>query len=251
MDLCPLNRFFSPAQRARYAETLARRYSCRSFAAAPDSAALAALNYAAVRVCLPGVRIVIGDCPRKLFFSIPPAGGIRGAEKVAYVISSCEQADALLLSGISGEAFVLEAEAMGVATCWVSGTYRRRAVNTAVEPHERVAAVIALGQAAVHERQHAQKRKSLSDICLSDPSAWPLWAYHAAEAVRRAPSALNFQPWRLNYGQRTLRLLGKRRNTLDMGIAMLHMDAAVKGSRHWQWGEGKCIAHMIVEDDEA
>lgn len=251
MDLCPLNRFFSPAQRARYAETLARRYSCRSFAAAPDSAALAALNYAAVRVCLPGVRIVIGDCPPRLFFSVPGVGGIKGAQKVAYVIATRGLTDGRLLCGISGEAFVLEAEAMGVRTCWVAGTYRRRAVNATLRENEYVAAVIALGQAGEGQAQPVQKRRSLGDICLNDPSAWPLWAYHAAEAVRRAPSALNRQPWHLRYGQRTLRLLGKKRDTLDMGIALLHMEAAVKGSRHWQWGEGKCIAHMTVEDDEA
>ncbi len=248
MDLCPLNRFFSPAQRARYAEALTRRYSCRCFAAAPDGAALAALNYAAVRVCLPGTRIVIADCPKQLFFPVPVVGGIKGAEKVAYVIAAREQADGLLLCGISGEAFVLEAEAMGVGTCWVSGSYRRRAVSVALAPQERVAAVIALGQAS-SEHKPIQKRKSLSDICRTPPASWPLWAYHAAEAVRRAPSALNLQPWRLSYGQQTLRLLGKKRNTLDMGIAMLHMDAAVQGSRHWQWGEGKCIAHMTVEDE--
>ena len=47
-----------------------------------------------------------------------------------------------------------------------------------------------------------------------------------------------------------LRLLGSRRDSLDLGIAMLHIDAAAgDGRRTWQWGEGKCIAHLLYEEN--
>ena len=67
--------------------------------------------------------------------------------------------------------------------------------------------------------------------------------------MRQAPSAVNLQPWSLSYAQRTLRLLGKRADSLDMGIAMLHMEAAAGDAPHlWQWGEDKCVAHLIAEE---
>lgn len=249
MEPCALNRFYSPAQRARYLAAIPQRFSCRAYQAAPDAGQLAALNYAAARVCLPGTRIVIADCAENLFVAVPIFGGIRGAQKCAYIITDKNQPLPMLHAGISGEAFVLEAAAMGVNTCWVAGTYRRSAVAAELGANERLAALTPLGIAA-DAAVPARKRKKLSDICLTTPSEWPLWAYHAAEAVRQAPSAVNMQPWRLSYAQRTLRLLGKKADSLDMGVAMLHMEAAVGDMRHlWEWGSDKCVAHLIAEEE--
>ena len=129
----------------------------------------------------------------------------------------------------------------------VSGTYRRSAVNAPHAENERVVAVMSVGVPARAEPPQ-RRRKKLAQICTTPPEKWPLWAYQCAEAVRQAPSAVNLQPWQLSYGQRTLRLLGRKADSLDMGIAMLHMAAAVGDSRfHWEWGERKCVAHLIVE----
>ena len=148
----------------------------------------------------------------------------------------------------SGEAFVLEAAAMGLGTCWVSGSFRRGAVDIRLRDGERVLAVTPLGVPA-RDQMPPRRRKSLARICLNPPDNWPLWAYQAAEAARQAPSALNRQPWSFSYGQRTLRLLGGRADSLDMGIAMLHMMTAVAGIRHhWEWGQQKCVAHLIAEE---
>lgn len=104
MPSCPLNRFFSPAQCARYYGVISRRYSCRAYAAAPDAGELAALNYAAARVCLPGTRIVLADCTDQLFFGVPLVERIRGARKCAYVIAQDGMEKPKLLAGVSGEA---------------------------------------------------------------------------------------------------------------------------------------------------
>lgn len=249
MNSCSLNRFYSPAQRKRYQEAIPRRYSCRTFAATPDSTSLSALHYAAARVCLPSTRIVIADCPDELFFPLPVVGGISGSSKCAYLITSKQLQNPALTAGISGEAFVLEAAAMGIGTCWVLGSYRRRHVNIALRANESLACVIALGVPPSHAQPPARKRKPLLRLCMTDPAAWPSWAYNAAEAVRQAPSAVNLQPWQLSYGQHTLRLFCKR-NTLDAGIAMLHMEATAPQNHHWEWGEDKCVAHLIVEENK-
>lgn len=250
MDACVLNGFYSPAQCARYLEAIPRRYSCRAYAAGPDADQLAALHYAAARVCLPGTRIEIADCPERLFLHVPLVEPIRGTDKYACVIANTSAPLPHTLAGIGGEAFVLEAAAMGIGTCWVSGTYRRSEVAVPLGENEKLLAVIALGKAADAEAPPRRKRKPLAQICLTPPDQWPLWAYHAAEAVRRAPSAVNLQPWKLGYSQHALRLLGKRRDSLDMGIAMLHMEAAAGGGKHqWKWGEDGCVAHLIAGEE--
>lgn len=251
MPPCPLNRFYSPAQCARYRTAMTQRYSCRDYADAPSADEISALNYAAARVCMPGTRIVIADCPPNLFFGIPVAGCIRGAQKCAYLLAREDIEQPKLLSGISGEAFVLEAAAMQLDTCWVTGTYRRSLIPQEIlSPDERLIAVIALGHGRERPQQIIRRRKSLSQLCMGAPDQWPAWAYRAAEAVRIAPSAVNRQPWRMGFGQRSLRLLG-RTDSVDTGIALLHMEAASgEDKRYWEWGSNGCVAHLTIEEQK-
>jgi len=249
---CPLNAFYSAAQRARYQAAMKQRYSCRAFGEPLDISHLSALSYAAERVCLPGTRIVIAPCPEKLFFGLPVVGKIHGMSHCAYIISDMEADHPVIRAGVSGEAFILEAAAMGVGTCWVAGSYRRSEAHVDLQPNEKLLAVTPLGLPETADEIPQRRRKNLSQICLTAPSAWPLWAYHAAESVRCAPSAVNMQPWRLHFAGHGLQLIANNKvDTLDMGIALLHMEAAMDGRKHlWKWGEGKTVAHLIVEENE-
>lgn len=249
MRACEIDRFYSPGQCLRWYAAIPARVSCRRFQGELTTEMLTALNYTAARVCLPGVRIVLAECGESLFVRVPVFGGISGAKRCACIFVKKQQPHAMTLAGISGEAFVLEAQSMNVATCWVSGTYRRKLVPVEPEEDEKLAALIALGTAAPESPGTKRRRKALADICLSPPADWPHWAYQAAEAVRQAPSAVNLQPWRLNYSHEVLRLLCKRPDSLDAGIAMLHAEAAVSPQdRHWEWGEGTCTAHLLVTE---
>ena len=251
MERCAINGFLTPAQRARYYAQVSRRESVRTFIAPPDGEQVSALNYAAARLCLPGTRIEIRECDDKaLYGSMPFVETIMGTPCYAAFIVDMQVPHAMEHMGISGEAFMLEAVSMGLGTCWVGGTYRKKAVEVELKAGERIVAITPLGipaQLDVKER----KRKTLRDICAVQPDNWPLWAYNAAECVRIAPSALNRQPWRLNYAGRTLQL--KRKgfmvSGLDMGIAILHMSLGVEEKDHViYWGEGQEVATLLAED---
>lgn len=248
MENCALNGFFAPAQRARFLAAVSQRHSIRTYAGAPDVAQLSALNYAAARVCLPGVRIEIFQCvPEKLFRTLPFVDTIIGTDRCAAVIVDQNVPRAGIHAGVSGEAFVLEAVSLELAACWVA-MFKRGGVDLPLAEGEKVAAVIPLGVPA--EENTSRKRKKLTEICMGDPTAWPLWAYHAAECVRFAPSSMNRQPWKLAYAGRTL-VLNKAGMgmDLDMGIALLHMSLGVGEKEHIiRWGEGKEIASLIAED---
>ena len=248
MDACAVNGFFSPAQIEKYSAAVPKRRSVRAFKGDPDIQQMSALHYAAARLSLPGVRIALGEAPAgDLYRRLPLVETIHGSSRYAAVIADEEIPHAAIHAGISGEAFILEAVAMGLGTCWVAA-FKRGGVNVPVEEGEKVKAVIALGVPG--EGGGPRKRKKLTEICASDPSNWPFWAYNAAEYVRIAPSAVNLQPWRLSFAGRTLALSSARPNaSLDMGIAMLHMTLGARDQRHaLRWSEGKEIAALIAED---
>ena len=249
MQECALNQFFAPAQRERLLSAVSRRCSVRAYAGEPTVAQLSALNYAAARVCLPGARIVLAEAPAALLYRhLPFVPAISGTGRYAAVIVN-EQADphAGIHAGISGEAFVLEATALGVGTCWVMA-FKRKNADLPLRAGEKIAAVIALGVPARGEPV-SRKRKKLTEFCADDPAGWPLWAYNAAECVRQAPSALNRQPWRLSFVGRTLLLTQAGGTALDMGIALLHLSLGVGDKPHEiRWESGRDVASILSED---
>ena len=248
MDTCAVNGFFSSAQIEKYSAAVQKRRSVRAFKGDPDVQQMSALHYAAARVALPGVRIALGEAPfSDLYRRLPLVETIHGSRRYAAVIADERIPHAAIHAGISGEAFILEAVALNLGTCWVAA-FKRGGVNLPLEEGEKVKAVIALG--VPDKEGGSRKRKRLSEICASNPTDWPFWAYNAAEYVRVAPSAVNLQPWRLSFAGNTLTLSSARAGAnLDMGIAMLHMTLGAQDQRHvMRWGEGKEIAALIAEE---
>ena len=247
-ELCALSGFYSPAQRARFLQAVGRRFSVRTFTGEADPAKLAALQYAAEKVALPGVRIVIGKCEEhKLYKKLPGVPAISGTGHYAAVIADSAHPRARYHAGISGEAFVLEAVSLELGTCWI-GSFKKRGVKITLKKNEKVLAVIPFG--TFEDNTTHRKRKKLTDICSQDPAQWPLWAYNAAECVRNAPSAINLQPWYMSFAGRTMILQKKGMGTrLDMGIALLHMSLGVGEKDHViHWEEGKKVASLLAED---
>ena len=141
------------------------------------------------------------------------------------------------LEGFMGEALVLEATSMGLGACWLGmGFYPeiiRRNVN--LQNDEEVHCVISLGQC--EQPAFAPKRKELSKICgktEEELAALGVWQKDAVLAARLAPSAANFQPWKIEADKTGVSILEasvlyKKYAPLDRGIAMLH---AAVGAYH-------------------
>ena len=239
-------------ERDKLYSAIPQRRSIRSFSGEPDTADMCTLSYACARCKLPGIRLEIGAADEKeLFRSVPFVDTIIGTGRYIAVIEDTTCEDAALYAGFAGEIAVLEAAALGLGTCWVAGTYRKNKVNIALNKGEKLAAIIAVGVPADEQGKRPQKKK-LTDICQSDPSGWPIWAYRAAEAVRQAPSALNMQPWLLSYTGQTLAIKkGKLGSNLDMGIALMHLLLGV-GNRTYllRLGNGGYVATLTSEDME-
>ncbi len=195
----------------------------------------------------PAARVLlIPAAPADIFTGIVGSyGRIFGAPSAIAFVGIADAPGAKAAVGYTGEALVLEATALGFATCWVAGLFKQARVAEIVEigDGERVFAISPLGTAIgtvtgmerLVYRMHAgpKPRKSAEEIA-PGCAGWPGWARAGVEAARLAPSAVNRQPWRfaLDDGTVIISFAGldtpKISKRLDCGIAMLHFELGVR-----------------------
>jgi nitroreductase len=172
-------------------------------------------------------------------------GIIKGSPSYLAFIGAPEESERHEELGYIGEAAVLEATHLGLGTCWVTGTFDPAAAAKDLDlaSSERLFAVSPLGyprdsysftEKVMKRAAGSRSRKPLDELCVGDELArWPEWARTAAEAARRAPSALNRQPWLFRFEGEELSVEvdakggGNSRGTaskrLDCGIALRHL----------------------------
>ncbi len=163
-------------------------------------------------------------------------GVIKGTPAYVAVVYDKENVSDSIRAGIEGERFVLECTRRGLGTCWLGGTFSRsdvRAVLHGIPGGAGVGCVIAVGHPAerpglveriMRKAVGADNRRPLSELVVA--GAVPDHLLAAMEAVRRAPSATNRQPWRFAFCPGgSVDVYGDRRDpfmTLDVGIALCH-----------------------------
>jgi hypothetical protein len=247
----------------RWAEALTKRQSTRTFTqnvlAKTETRKLAAVAEM-MQGCCPAARAVVIDrAPQAIFQGIIGAyGSVQGAPACAVFIADQTHPHYQEMTGYLGEAVILEATALGLATCWVGGFFRSTVVKSLINmaANERIMAVTPLGYPApkrwdeklMKRIARSANRKSLADIGTPAPDSWPAWAQAGLAAAGVAPSAVNRQPWLFSYddGIVTVKVVrglepGSVSRRLDCGIAMLHFmlgstEAGATG--HWEWRSG-------------
>jgi nitroreductase len=191
--------------------------------------------------------------PEKVFRGIVGNyGRITGAPYYVALIGETGAPNVEESVGYLGEGVILEATALGLGTCWVSGFFRPEPVrdHIAIAEDERVYAVTPIGYTSsdysAKEKLYAsaarsRKRKSFGEIV--EGGAPEPWQEKATEAARMAPSAANRQPWRFVLGEKsiTVRVDNPKDSNrfpkrLDCGIAMLHIElGAMTAGKKGQW----------------
>ncbi|MDR2683187.1 MAG: hypothetical protein LBB64_04870 [Dysgonamonadaceae bacterium] len=147
------------------------------------------------------------------------------------------------------EQVILFCTGLGLGTCWLGGSFSRKDFKRQVQllPNERLRIVSPVGYASDRkrlfeviqgaERHHASRKPFGSLFFLKDFSV-PLTETAAGiyaqplEMVRIAPSANNYQPWRVVLDEERLHFyriasLGGFSAT-DMGIALCHFEQTCK-----------------------
>ena len=228
---------FNPAQRKRLAAAIPNRVSCRAYAAPPSTADWASLAYAAERYRLPGARLVLCKVSEVLFTgTLLGMGRVTGCTAVAAVVCSPAQPLSRLHAGFLGEAFALEATGLGLGTCWVSGTYRKRMLDVRLEDDEIVLCVIAVGVPAPDSVDPSSRKRKPIERIARGYDRWSATWRDVARAVQAAPSAMNMQPWQLALEEKRFILDGNDRSQLDLGIALCHAELTLPPHGPWQFG---------------
>lgn len=234
-----------------FRDAIAARRSCRTF----DGRPLADAERSRIEALLAGPHETPFRTPMRFALLEASPGGsvaaprlgtygvIRGAP--AFIAGAVPDApNAREDFGFALERIVLELTGMGLATCWLAGTYRRGAFadRLALRRGEILPAVTPVGHpaerpspidAAFRLGAGSSRRRTWEELFTVDPGAAGPWA-PCLEAVRLGPSATNAQPWRIamepdrpvfHLGLAGPAPRGSMRR-LDAGIAMCHFALA-------------------------
>ena len=210
-------------------DALYQRSSVRSYTGAPDKEQLDRLGVLCRKLSWQGITVRMFKGP-----------GLRGSNVKGtdvYAVIVAKKGTPMELEGYMGEAFVLEATAMGLGTCWLGAGYYPDVIsrNVNLQSDEAVHCVISVGKAQLPP--FAPKRAPLEKVCgMSEAQLAELgaWQKDAVLAARLAPSAMNMQPWKIEAGTSGVSILErsvlyKKYAPLDRGICMLH---AAVGAYH-------------------
>ena len=137
--------------------------------------------------------------------------------------------------GYYGEKLVLEAQMMGLNTCWVALTYKKIPGAFTLEKDEKLTVVIAIGYGETQGKE--RKSKSPEQIC-DDYQSMPKWFQRGVKYALMAPTATNQQKFKLG-------LTGTRRVSLktvgvgpeiklDLGIIKCHFEIGA-GTENFEW----------------
>jgi hypothetical protein len=130
--------------------------------------------------------------------------------------------------GYYGEKLVLDAQQMGLNTCWVCLTYKKGRLKVEVEKGMKVYALISIGYGTTQGATH--KIKQPIQVCPNICSS-PEWVQRGVNCALLAPTAINQQQFRFKW-------LGDKRvhaysamgiyTKIDLGIAKCHFEIGAK-----------------------
>lgn len=136
--------------------------------------------------------------------------------------------------GYFGEKIVLEAQRIGLNTCWVGGTYNKIPRFFSLRPEDKLVLVIAIGYGVPKELK-PRPTKKLPDV-VSDSDPKPSWFIDGVDAALRAPTAMNRQNFKFYLvGDRVACKPGRGSFTaVDLGIVKYHFEiGSEKDHRIW------------------
>jgi nitroreductase len=192
-------------------------------------------------------------------------GRITGAVAMLVFIGSIKSQVSDVHVGYVGEAAVLEATRLGLATCWTHRFFSpsKLARYVTLAYGERIVAASPIGHAvsgrSIGERLATMDKRSTvrlpaEQIATSECLSHARGMYRdLVEAARLAPSPMNRQAWRfaLDEDDRLCVSLSGAAPVLglstrvDCGVAMLHVDVAARAAGHegdWEFGSGSAVA---------
>ena len=135
--------------------------------------------------------------------------------------------------GYYGELIVLEAQRMGLNTCWVKSTYKKIPDAFTVNAGEKLVVVISIGYG--ENQGHEHRSKEAKEIGKADV-IWPEWFEKGIDAVLKAPTAVNQQKFifTLDGNKVHAKAFIGICTKIDLGIAKYHFEIGA-GRENFTW----------------
>lgn len=144
--------------------------------------------------------------------------------------------------GYYGERIVLAAQELGLNTCWVALTFKKRFVRKALDNGDKLVLVIAIGHGVDGGKPH--KSKDMAELCrIPADSAMPSWFLAGMDAALLAPTAVNQQKFEIELTDdrdaqsKPLVALHSKDgaySNVDLGIVRLHFELGA-GTDNFSW----------------
>ena len=150
----------------------------------------------------------------------------KGASNYIALIGDADRADLDEVCGYYGQCIVLEAQRMGLNTCWIAGTYKKGKCKNALDPGEKIVCIISIGYGATQGRQH--RSKDVSKLCGVKEADMPDWFREGVDAALQAPTAMNQQKFfiTLEDGEPVITAKRAALAKIDLGIVKYNFEAA-------------------------
>ena len=179
------------------------------------------------------IQLVLNE-PKAFNSMMAKYGSFKGVTNYIAVIGK-NSPDLDEKAGYYGEKIVLEAEMLGLNTCWVALTYKKIPTAYTVKDGEKMILVIALGYGLTND---GGKRKSKNIEAVSNcTETSPEWFRKGVEAALRAPTAINQQKFFLEFdGEKGVKAkagVGVHAK-LDLGIVKYHFEIGA-GKDNFIW----------------
>jgi nitroreductase len=145
-------------------------------------------------------------------------------------------------AGYFGERVVLLAQQLGLNSCWVAMSYKRRLVRASLPKGDKLVIVVALGHGTTQGKMHPSKSvPQVSKPAINVPD----WFTKGVQATLLAPTAMNQQGfWITLTGRRDLQsrdIVQIQPGSgpcakIDAGIARLHFELGA-GEKNFAWSD--------------
>lgn len=134
--------------------------------------------------------------------------------------------------GYYGEKIALEAQMLGLNTCWVAMTYKKVKTAFTIGKGEKLVCVLALGYGKSQGLAHKIKKpKEVANI-----NNTPDWFKKGIDSALLAPTAMNQQKFRFTLQDNKVSISTKAGfyTKVDMGIAKYHFEVGA-GKDNFEW----------------
>lgn len=208
-------------------EAITTRHSVRTYENRPladnvRTALLRCINEAAQEGHL-NIQLIEND-PAAFTGFLAHYGKFRGVRDYI-VLAGMKTADLDERVGYYGERIVLEAQRLGLNTCWVVLTYTQNTERIQLNENERVRCVISIGYGTT--QGHGHRIKSYDRVAAPKRDAAPDWFVRGVEAALLAPTAINQQQFHFRLmpdGTVKARARIGFYTKIDLGIVKYHFE---------------------------